>query len=93
MDACFDDDRGRNGFQYRHPSHLRDSGKGENMLIRVVYNDNKYDFIKPARLNEMLKAGAISMFQRSSGWVRVGIDPLRINLSAPRDKANERRHS
>jgi hypothetical protein len=63
------------------------------MLIRVVYNDSKYDFIKPARLNEMLKAGTISMFQRSSGWVRVGIDPLRANNSTPRDKTDERRSS
>lgn len=60
------------------------------MLIRVVYNDNAYDFINPARLDESLKAGTISMFQRSSGWARVGIDPLRRN-NAPQDKAVERR--
>ncbi len=64
------------------------------MLIRVVYNDNKYDFVKPARLDEMLKAGSISMFQRSNGWVRVGFDPLRkFKGDVLRDKSTERRHS
>jgi hypothetical protein len=64
------------------------------MLIRVVYNNNKYDFINPARLNESLKAGVISMFQRSNGWARVGTDPLRqIKNDVPRDKSAERRHS
>jgi hypothetical protein len=63
------------------------------MLIRVVYNDNTYDFINPARLDESLKSGAISMFQRSNGWARVGIDPLRHKSDAPRDKSAERRHS
>ncbi len=79
------------GFQ-THPLRAGPK-KGETMLIRVVYNDNKYDFINPARLNEQLKAGAISMFQRNNGWVRVGIDPLRGKNNAPRDKADERRHS
>jgi len=64
------------------------------MLIRVVYNDNTYDFINPARLDESLKSGTISMFQRSSGWARVGIDPLRKKMSdSPRDKSDERRQS
>ena len=65
------------------------------MLIRVVYNNDKYDFLKPARLDESLKAGTIAMFQRSSGWARVGIDPLRNknNEHLARDKSAERRHS
>jgi hypothetical protein len=64
------------------------------MLIRVVYNDNKYDFLNPAHLNESLKAGTIAKFQRRDGWVRVGIDPLRkISDDAPRDISTERRHS
>jgi hypothetical protein len=63
------------------------------MLIRVIYNDNTYDFINPDRLNESLKAGTITMFKRSSGWARVGIDPLRDNNKnhAPREKSAERR--
>jgi len=64
------------------------------MLIRVVYNDNKYDFINPARLEEALKAGTISQFQRSSGWARVGVDPLRkIARHASHDTSAEHRHS
>jgi hypothetical protein len=64
------------------------------MLIRVIYNNNKYDFINPARLDEFLKAGSIAMFQRSSGWARVGIDPLRTApREAPREKSAERKQS
>jgi hypothetical protein len=68
------------------------------MLIRVVYQDNTYDFMNPARLDQSLKAGTISRFQRSSGWARVGIDPLRTqrndaHQSTHRDKAAERRHA
>ena len=63
------------------------------MLIRVVYNDNKYDFLKPARLQQELKAGTITMFQRSNGWARIGVDPLRSMVQqAPLDKSSERRH-
>lgn len=47
------------------------------MLIRVVYNDYKFDFIKSFRLDEFIEAGKISMFRRESGWVFVGIDPIR----------------
>ena len=68
------------------------------MLIRVVYTNKKYDFINPARLEESLKAGTIAMFQRSSGWARVGVDPLRTGKNdapkdALRDKSADRRRS
>jgi hypothetical protein len=43
-----------------------------------MYHDEKYDLIPAARLNEMIETGRIAMFQRgSSGWVRVGVDPVR----------------
>jgi hypothetical protein len=64
------------------------------MLIRVVYKNDKYDFLNPARLDESLKTGIVAMFQRSSGWARVGVDPLRkMTHDAPHDKLVERRHS
>jgi len=64
------------------------------MLIRVVYNDNKYDFINPARLDEEIKSGRIAMFKRSSGWAHVGIDPVRMERNnAIREMVAERRQS
>lgn len=47
------------------------------MMIRVVYQNFKCDFVKPFRLDEFIDSGRISMFKRSSGWVFVGIDPIR----------------
>jgi hypothetical protein len=43
-----------------------------------MYHDEKYDLVPASRLNELIETGRIAMFQRgSSGWVRVGADPIR----------------
>lgn len=47
------------------------------MLIQVAYDDEKYDYVKDFMLDKLIDAGAISKFRRSSGWVRVGVDPIR----------------
>jgi hypothetical protein len=47
------------------------------MLIRVRYRDLSFDFLKPTKLDQFLSAGEISMFRRKSGWVFVGVDPVR----------------
>lgn len=49
------------------------------MLIQVHYSDNRFDYVKDNMLHEMIEAGEIASFKRSSGWVTVGIDPLRNN--------------
>lgn len=61
------------------------------MLIRVVYNNFKFDFVKPFRLDEFLDSGRILMFRRKSGWVYVGIDPIRAQESMPFRRQKERR--
>jgi len=62
------------------------------MLIRVMYHDEKYDFVPAARLNELIENGRIAMFQRgSSGWVRVGVDPVRSKDSESPYAGIERR--
>lgn len=63
------------------------------MLLRVMYPGQRYDLIKAARLNEMIEAGKITMFQRSGGWVRVGIDPIRSKKTDPSYNGAERRQS
>lgn len=54
------------------------------MLIQVAYDDEKYDYVKDFMLDKLIDAGAISKFRRSSGWVRVGVDPIRKRTTQSR---------
>lgn len=47
------------------------------MLIQVNYADNRFDYVKDNQLDQLIGAKKIKRFRRSSGWVSVGIDPLR----------------
>ena len=50
------------------------------MLIRVVYKDNVHDYVKDFQLGRFLDAGKIIKFQRRTGWVTVGKDPVRAGI-------------
>jgi hypothetical protein len=63
------------------------------MLIRVVYQDFTYDLVKPFRLDEFLKSGKVAMFRRRSGWVFVGIDPIRKSRNSSSLQMKDRRRS
>jgi hypothetical protein len=47
------------------------------MLIRVIYQDFRYDYLHHRRLDEFIESGRVAMFRRRSGWAIVGIDPVR----------------
>ncbi len=47
------------------------------MLIGILYADNTYGMIKSKRLEEFIVSGRITKFFRSSGWVTIGVDPIR----------------
>lgn len=47
------------------------------MLIQVTYSDDRYDYVKDFMLDRLIRTGAITKFRRSSGWVEVGVDPIR----------------
>lgn len=47
------------------------------MLIRVLYKDDKYDYVPDSRLGELIESGRIKQFCRADGWVTVGEDPIR----------------
>ncbi len=47
------------------------------MLIRVVYRDERFDFVKPVLLNELLYLNMIKKFRRSEGWVNPVNDKIR----------------
>jgi hypothetical protein len=47
------------------------------MLIQVKYPDNRFDYVKDDVLHSLIKSNGIMTFRRSSGWVTIGVDPLR----------------
>jgi hypothetical protein len=47
------------------------------MLIKVIYQNDKHDMVKPIMLNTLLFANKIKKFLRSEGWISVGIDNIR----------------
>jgi putative N-acetylmannosamine-6-phosphate epimerase len=50
------------------------------MLIRVRYKDGRIDLVPSRKLNELILMTEIEQFERSSGWVTVGVDPIRSSL-------------
>lgn len=49
------------------------------MLIRIVYADGRYDWVKPFMLDTLLAENKVQMFFRNGRWVTVGRDPVRRN--------------
>jgi hypothetical protein len=47
------------------------------MLIRVVYQNDKHDMIKPLLLDGFISSNKIKKFLRSEGWTTVGTDQIR----------------
>ncbi|MGD0585715.1 MAG: GSU3473 family protein [Oryzomonas sp.] len=60
------------------------------MLIQVLYDDNKYDYVKGFQLDRLLEVKKIQKFKRSSGWVTVGVDPTRWRKSPSYDGVERR---
>ncbi len=50
------------------------------MLIRVRYKDGRIDLIPSKKLDELIAMSEIDQFERSAGWVTVGLDPIRSTL-------------
>ncbi len=47
------------------------------MLIQVSYADNRYDYVKESRLDDLIASRKVVRFRRSTGWVTVGVDSIR----------------
>jgi len=47
------------------------------MLIRVKYQNDKFDCIKPWALDSFIKANRIKAFCRKTGWTIIGVDKIR----------------
>lgn len=47
------------------------------MLVQVNWTNNTYDYVHDFMLDSLIEAGVVARFLRSSGWVTVGVDPIR----------------
>ena len=47
------------------------------MLIRVIYTDDTFDYLLNTQLDKLLEMGKVAKFKRNTGWVTVGVDPIR----------------
>lgn len=63
------------------------------MLIRVKYPDGRYDMVKDFRLDYLIENKTIQSFERSNGWVVLGVDPVRKPGQRRHYDAPERRRS
>ena len=47
------------------------------MLIRVIYDDGRFDMVAPQMLDTLLKAKRVNSFKRTDAWAVVGQDAIR----------------
>ena len=50
------------------------------MLVRVLFKDGKYDFVKTDVLPKLIDSQQISRFLRSEGWVDINSQGLRRHM-------------
>ncbi|WP_303720852.1 GSU3473 family protein [Malonomonas rubra] len=58
--------------------------------INVVYKNGVKDRISPALLGTLIDTKQIDQFERSEGWAKVGVDPLRGAGGTPYEGAERR---
>jgi hypothetical protein len=46
------------------------------MLIRVRYNEDTYGMVEDSHLETLISTHEIKEFLRSSGWVKIWLDPI-----------------
>lgn len=61
------------------------------MLVQVNWTNHKYDYVKDFMLDHLIEAGVVARFLRSSGWVTIGVDPVRTSTSNREYNNTERR--
>ncbi|QWV91862.1 hypothetical protein KP004_11530 [Geomonas oryzisoli] len=62
------------------------------MLVQVHWTNKRYDYVKDYMLESLIEAGVVARFLRSSGWVIVGVDPIRSSRVKKSYAGPERRH-
>lgn len=61
------------------------------MLVQVNWINNGYDYVKDFMLGSLIEAGVVARFLRESGWVTVGVDPVRSSTPNHGYNGSERR--
>lgn len=61
------------------------------MLVQVHWTNNTYDYVKDFMLDDLIAAGVVKRFLRSSGWVTIGVDPIRSVTRSSEYDGRERR--
>ena len=54
-------------------------------LIEVIITDGTQHYLEPAILDVLLEKNQVGKFKRSSGWVTVGINPIRVKKGCESD--------
>ena len=47
------------------------------MLIQIMHSDTRFDYVKDTMLDYLIESNKITSFKRSTGWVTIGVDPIR----------------
>jgi hypothetical protein len=63
------------------------------MLVQVNWTNNGYNYVQDYMLDELIQSGRVARFLRSSGWVVVGVDPIRAGGSSRKYTGMDRRSS
>lgn len=61
------------------------------MLVQVHWTNNRYDYVNDYMLDSLIEAGVVARFLRSSGWVTIGVDPVRAPKRSVEYNGPERR--
>ena len=61
------------------------------MLIRVMYDNGRFDMVKPHLLDTLLATNRVTSFKRADSWAVVGRDAIR--KSSSKDYAGPERRS
>ena len=56
------------------------------MLIKVHYHDTTYGIVDDTVLEDLIGEDMITGFYRSTGWVRIGRDPIRKHRAERRKR-------
>lgn len=52
------------------------------MKLEVIRHDNSVEMVEDYFLQYMIDTGEITAFKRSSGWVIIGVDPIRTSRTS-----------
>ena len=58
-----------------------DPSSAQQPFIEAVLTDGSHHLLSPRVLHVMLDLNYVKHFKRASGWVTVGVDPVRVKYS------------